>query len=642
MKKSTGFYLRSLFVAVISIAPMQAINAQTLFGTTSQGGDSSGGVVFSYDLLSHQYKVAQTLSYPAATSPYSDLIQASDGNLYGMTPSGGAFGNGAIFKVDLAGNYKILASFNYATGEQPKGRLTQAFDGNLYGTTSQGGQNSYGTLFRFNISNDSITPMISFNYPTTGQYPGNLLAAKDSNLYGVTDQGGVFGSHGTFFRYSIKKDTIMALAGMNYAAYDLIQAYDGYIYGVENGNIFKATTAGVISDIVSFSAAQGSPTGIIQATDSSFYGMTGTGGTHNLGIIFKFNQSTGITVLANFNDTNGSQGNSTLIQGTDGFLYGMTPAGGKQGNIFKCSTSGVITNLVDFTGSNGDWPEGALIQASDGNLYGMTQAGGQGQGVLFRCTTSGTINTLVTFGASAFGSFPQAGVIQATDGNLYGTAIYGGAGTGGTIYKMTLSDSLSNVANLSNANGTEPAGNLFQATDGNIYGAATSAGLRGSGTIFKYNPVTKVLDTAVSFNGTNGELPQTAPIQASDGNLYGTTYYGGAYNYGVLYEISKTGVYTVLVSFGGADQANPDGNLVQASDGNLYGTTSGISGYHGTIFQYILSTHTLNNIYTFTGPDGTNPQSNFVQGFDGNLYGTTLYGGSGGYEQFLNALLLVH
>ena len=131
-------------------------------------------------------------------------------------------------------------------------------------------------------------------------------------------------------------------------------------------------------------------------------------------------------------------------------------------------------------------------------------------------------------------------------------------------------------------------------------------------------------------------------IQASDGNFYGTTQYGGSANFGTIFKVTPTGTATTLVNFTGPNGTYPIDGLIQASDGNLYGTTNGGGGdangnpfptQFGTVFKVTLG-GTLTTLFVFTYdstadryPNGRNPEAALVQGTDGNLWGTTLNGG---------------
>jgi len=181
--------------------------------------------------------------------------------------------------------------------------------------------------------------------------------------------------------------------------------------------------------------------------------------------------------------------------------------------------------------------------------------------------------------------------------------------------------------------GANPVAGLVQASDGNFYGTTHEGGTNGYGTIFRITAA-KVLTPLYSFTGGNdGANPYAGLVQASDGNLYGTTEYGGTNDAGVVFRITTSGALTPLYSFiGGHDGANPRGGLVQANDGNLYGTTeNGGTNFDGAIFR-ITTNGVLTPLYSFTdGHDGAFPEAALVQAHGGNLYGTTYEGGTNGY-----------
>ena len=143
--------------------------------------------------------------------------------------------------------------------------------------------------------------------------------------------------------------------------------------------------------------------------------------------------------------------------------------------------------------------------------------------------------------------------------------------------------------------------------------------------------------TLLSFNGTDGADPQGAAlIQTIDGDLYGTTSNGGANQQGTIFKIAPDGTLTTLYSFcsqsGCSDGANPFATLLQGADGDFYGTTyEGGAADYGTVFK-ITPSDTLTTLYSFCSlsdcTDGANPQSGLVQANNGDLYGTTLQGGA--------------
>src|SRR5262245_36442960 len=183
------------------------------------------------------------------------------------------------------------------------------------------------------------------------------------------------------------------------------------------------------------------------------------------------------------------------------------------------------------------------------------------------------------------------------------------------------------------ADGNSPEAALVQGSDGNFYGTTPLGGAHAKGTVFKID-ATGNLTTLHSFSGSPGDgaVPISGLVQGSDGNFYGTTASGGTLFQGTVFRITSSGAITVLHSFNSflSEGAVPVAGLVQGSDGNFYGTTA-VGGQHfqGTLFR-IDATGNLTTLHSFSGSpnDGSNPVAGLVQGSDGNLYGTTPSGGA--------------
>jgi uncharacterized repeat protein (TIGR03803 family) len=296
-----------------------------------------------------------------------------------------------------------------------------------------------------------------------------------------------------------------------------------------------------------------------------------------------------------------------------------------------------FTTLHSF-GTDGSLAVGGLVQATDGNFYGTTILGGQfcsayGCGTVFKITPSGTLTTLHSFDYTD-GYESDAGLVQGTDGKFYGTTEYGGVYSGGTVFKITASGTLTTLHNFCSQtacpDGLAPLAGLVQATDGNLYGTTSGGGANGNwGTVFKITPG-GTLTTLHSFDGTDGYGLKAGLIQATDGNFYGTTEGGGANGYGTVFKITAGGTLTTLHSFDGTDGTAPFAGLVQATDGNFYGTTEeGGANRYGTVFK-ITPSGTLTTLHSFDETDGAYPLAGLVQGTDGNFYGTTEEGGANG------------
>jgi len=231
-----------------------------------------------------------------------------------------------------------------------------------------------------------------------------------------------------------------------------------------------------------------------------------------------------------------------------------------------------------------------------------------------------------------------AGLVQATNGYLYGTTYAGGTSDYGTIFKVTMSGNLTTVYNFCSqsdcTDGVFPDSTLVQATNGDLYG--TTEGPSG-GDIFQITP-TGTLTVVYNFSPTNGCGGPSGLVQGTDGDLYGTTG-AGAYpcEYGSVFKVTPGGKLTAIYKFCSqsncADGSYPSAGLVKATDGNFYGTTSyGGANNSGTVFK-ITPGGELTTLYSFCSQsgctDGYYPRAALIQGTDGYLYGTTSYGGAG-------------
>jgi uncharacterized repeat protein (TIGR03803 family) len=350
------------------------------------------------------------------------------------------------------------------------------------------------------------------------------------------------------------------------------------------------------------------------------------------------------TTLHNFGYADGAYPNSTLVQDTDGNFYGVTGNGGTNpanaGTVFKITPSGTLTTFYTFCSLHdcfdGAAPSAALLQSTDGNLYGTTYYGGARQeGTVFKITPTGKLTTLHSFctqGDCTDGDQPDVGLARATTGSFYGTTEYGGANMDGEVYRITSSGVLKVIHSFNSLDGEFPWG-VIQATDGNFYGTTQNGGaFFRYGTVFKITP-SGALTTLHSFDGTDGAYLTAGLVQASDGNFYGTTSSGGANQYyGTVFKITPSGTLTVLHSFDGADGNYPSSVLLQATDGNFYGTTIyGGTFNDGTIFK-ITPDGTLTVLHSFNGADGEYPYGGLMQATDGSFYGTTSNGGA--YENY--------
>jgi uncharacterized repeat protein (TIGR03803 family) len=317
--------------------------------------------------------------------PFAGLVQGSDGNFYGTTfelnPNSGEFeGNGTVFKISTNGALTTLHAFGALTnasgaaldGANPNG-LTQGNDGNFYGTTQNGGTNGAGTVFKIN-TNGTLTSLYSFTGSDDGANPqSGLLQASDGFFYGTT-YGGGDENGGTVFQIASNG----ALANL----YDFT--------GIEDG-------IGIYVSV--------QPSGLVQGSDGNLYGTCIFGGANEAGAVFQISTDGALTNLYSFTGSDdGGHPQSGVMQASDGLFYGVTFEGGTNGDgtVFNISTNGTLTSLYSFTGgSGGKYPSAVLLQASNGRFYGVTAAGGLGGvGTIFRLTMLPEFQTVTLSGST--------------------------------------------------------------------------------------------------------------------------------------------------------------------------------------------------------------------------------------------------
>jgi len=347
------------------------------------------------------------------------------------------------------------------------------------------------------------------------------------------------------------------------------------------------------------------------------------------------------TTLVNFDTTNGgAPENVSLVQGVDGLLYGTTSGGGASrayGTVFAITPQGALQIVHSFSGTDGEEPYAGLTLGSDGRLYGTTDKGGSlGYGTVFQIGPDQTFTTLHDFNEGQGTGNPQGTVVQAGNGSLYGTTT---AGSSGAVFEIAPGGTFL-IYYPDWFNGFSSSVGLVQATNGLLYGT-DQGGLYESGEVFSLTlngTYSRVYDFDAATDPDDGGSPDGPLIQASDGNLYGTTSYWGASpsGDGTVFKLTPAGVLTTLHSFHGTDGRNPVGALVEGSDGNFYGTTTGLPpgqgwGIHekcsGTVFV-IAPSGRLTTLHTFGTTDGAEPIGGLVQATDGSFYGTTYEGGS--------------
>jgi uncharacterized repeat protein (TIGR03803 family) len=619
-----------------------------LYGTAYHGGTNNAGVVFRLNKDGTGYKALHSFRSDCfdGQNPQAELVEGSDGGLYGTTSTGGAYGAGTVFRLTKDGtSYGVLHSFGSSPndGQNPWAPLLQGSDGALYGTTFVGGTNTsdywegWGTVFKLNPDGTRYRVLHNFgNGAGDGKTPeGGVTQGSDGALYGTTAGGGTNTyssacgcSLGTVFR--LNKD------GSNYS---VLLGFPGY--GFAGFDFFAADWG-----------ARG--TRLLQGDDGSLYGARATGGseTNSLGTVFKLNRDgSGYTALHEFiwGGTDGVVAEGLLL-GSDGLLYGTTAAGGGAGwgTLFSLGQDGTnYSQLRSFARASPDGRStyAGLIQGPDGAFYGATFAGGtSGSGTVFRLSQDGAGYSILHSLSAGEGSNPQGGLLAGGDGMLYGTTTSGGAAGGGAVFKLNPDGTGYSILHHFDTNGGDgnfPIGGMVEGRDGALYGTTLKGGSKGTGTVFKLSKDGSGYSILYNFVGnTNGDgaFPNGGVIEATNGVLYGTTGGGGTNNQGTVFSLSRDGSdYSLLHLFGMStgDGAGPTAGPVQASDGVLYGVTGGGGtnrSYNGstpgTVFALNTDGSGYRVIHSFDATNGAGPWAGLVEGADGALYGTTPLGGS--------------
>jgi uncharacterized repeat protein (TIGR03803 family) len=590
-----------------------------LFGTTCQGGAFGAGTVFRISADGTESEVLHSFSGVDGSSPEASLVLDSEGNLFGTTSGGGASGRGTIFTLKADGTlFTVLHSFSGGAwdGERPWSALILDGAGDLFGTTTDGGASNLGTVFTIRTDGTNFGLLHSFAGVDGSSPLASLVLDSEDNLFGTTLGGGSSG-RGTIF--TLKTD------GWEF---ELLHSFAG---GPLDG--------------------EGPEAGLVLDGGGSLYGTTRFGGPIDGGVVFRVGRDGGgYALLHGFSGepVDGSIPTAALVLDGSGSLYGTTEQGGSlnRGAVFGMRTDGSdYAVLHEFVGapSDGAVPRAPLLHDGAGNLYGTTYQGGEGDdGTVFGLRTDGTDFVLLHgFGSDALnGRYPVSSLISDSAGNLYGTTEFGGVANRGTVFSMKADGTgfavLHGFAG-GTADGNGPQAPLVYDGAGNLYGTTVSGGGFSHGTVFTLRTDGtgfRLLHAFEAFPSQDGGVPMASLIRDSLGDLYGTTSEGGASNQGTVFRLKGDGTgYATLHSFAGGtlDGSAPHASLVLDGAGNLCGTTAfGGSFNLGTLFTMRGDGTGYAVLHSFQGggSEGSYPGVALVGDGADNLYGTTASGGA--------------
>jgi uncharacterized repeat protein (TIGR03803 family) len=359
-----------------------------LYGTACHGALDPWGSVFE---ITPQGTLTVLYSFTGGTDgsgPCGGLTLGTEGNFYGTTIwSGQRQAAGTVFKITPTGSFTTLYSFTGGSdGGFPMATPIQGGDGNFYGTTAE-------TVFKMTPPG-KLTTMYYFGGANGSALWDPLVQGADGNFYGTTARGGTSDAGVVFKITTAGKLTVLHNFDVTHGGYPyagLVQGSDGSFYGTTTyggvqcgvyagcGVIFKITPGGKFTVLHKLRKAKDGAfpsTGLVQATDGNFYGVTGEGGSHNCGTIFRISRTASYSVLYNFDGTTGADPRATLLQHTNGVLYESTTGGGANGAgvffsldvgskayVSLVSTSGKVGKVIGilgqgFTGTTGVWFNG--------------------------------------------------------------------------------------------------------------------------------------------------------------------------------------------------------------------------------------------------------------------------------------------
>lgn len=366
----------------IMIAGTLYTNAQQIWALTPQGGTSGGGTIvrMNPDGSGFEIEFSYQCSMSSGCMPMGNLMQASNGQLYGTCYLGGQYGSCTIDRYDPGtGTYYDIYDFDITNGDYPMSGVIEGHNDKLYGVASSGGTSWMGVLYSINMVTNAYTPEYSFS-SATGSTPWACPNMKNGLLYGLTTTGGTYGS-GVLYSYNTASYTYTALHHFNVA--------DGTN---PHGGLFEAS-------------------------NGLFYGMTSAGGANGHGTIFSYDPVNNVfTLLYSFTGTQGGTPEGNFMQAADGKLYGVAKMGGvnNAGVLFSYDiTQNIFTSLYDFVVATGSNPKGDLYQSSNMVLYGSASYGGVANlGVLFSYDlTTGTYTSILDFNGTN-GSHPAGGFVM--------------------------------------------------------------------------------------------------------------------------------------------------------------------------------------------------------------------------------------
>lgn len=653
MKKLVFYFSRNFMLILLLIFCFGSARSQTkLIGATRIGGNDFGTI---YTISPGATSFTNQFSLRGAKGdwPVGSLITAPNGKIYGMTAGGGIDGAGVLFEYDyLTNTYTHKIEFRTANGAAPWGSLLIAGNGKMYGTTSSGGANGGGAIFEYDYNTNTYTKKIDLD---AGMSPfSTLLEVSSGKLYGLTRDGGA-NNKGVIFEYDYNSNTYtkkidLSSANGSTPFGSLIKAANGKLYGLtsaggsnDKGVVFEYDYINnIYTKKIDLATATGTnPHGSLkEAGNGKLYGMTLFGGSNGAGVLFEYDYSSNTySDKFDFSTSDGLNPEGNLMEAPDGKLYGITAKGGftsnTTGTVFQYDyTNNVFTKKLNLANIDGALAVGdaALLLGANGKLYGLKPAGGlplatdDGRGVLFEYDYVNNVYVKKQIiGTGIEGENPIGALVRASNSKIYGATQIGGNYNRGAIYEYSLTNnSYTKLVEFDNANGARPNGTLTEAANGNLYGTTGYGGSLGNGVIYEFVPATNTLTKKLDFPPSAGRFP-SAMVKAGNGKLYGY-----AISPSTIFEYDVTTNTAVKkIDLGSIGAGNGIGSLIEAPNGKLYGLSSGSLNETGALIEYDYTSNSCVVKFNFSVPgNGHTPAGSLTLAPNGKLYGLTSFGGA--------------
>jgi uncharacterized repeat protein (TIGR03803 family) len=489
-----------------------------LYGLTSTGGANNLGTIFEFDLTTNTLFKRFDFGGTAGSTPLASFIKVTSTKLIGSTTSGGTGNCGVLFEFDLTTNtYTKLFDFTQSLGKNPRCALTIHPNGKLYGTTYEGGSNNLGVLFEFDLNTNSYIKKLDFSNAIGFNPKIELLFDFAGNLYGLVSWIGDYGISEHIFKYN-----------MNSNNYSRI-----FKFGETGGHYFSG--------------------GLALASNGKYYSATGSGGKHSRGSIIEFDYNNkAVSTKFNFDDSSGFSSNGAVLHASNGKIYGITRYGGLYGygGIFEYDyNNGVYTKIHDFSATDGiqSMPGGMIMEASNGKIYGMRNGGGfYGLGTFYEFDIATDSFVVKLHFNDTLGAEPLGGLVQASNGKLYAGISGGGPSAQGIIIEYDVNTDSVIMKKDYHATGVYAYnGTFIEVTPNKFYALSIVGGQNNEGALYQYDCITNQITILYSFSAPTGCDPVGSLVYASNGKLYGSTKTRNVYDIGGLFEFDlTTGLYT--------------------------------------------------------------------------------------------------